>query len=85
MFGRSYYQSVQFLSAVAEFKETCHALLVDEETEFGLFISIVQEFIQDRSPGEVNIGGETKSEILVYAQREVYMRLSAVRAMRYKT
>lgn len=69
-------ESVQFLSAVADFKEMVHALIADEETEFEQFLSITQEFIQDLSPGEVNIGEEVKSEILIYARHDAYIELS---------
>lgn len=69
---------MHFLTALWELREGGHGA-TDEREEFESFLSIVNEYIRDNSPSEVNIDYKTKKSILQYAQRSAYMQLPLVR------
>ena len=65
-------QSLQFLVAAMEFKEST--------ADYEKFANIVDKFVRDRSPFEVNISGKTKTAILDVADGASFAELSAVSA-----
>lgn len=50
-----------------------------ENDAFESFVSIVNEYIKDKSPSEVNIDSRAKSYILKFNARETFVRLDSVR------
>lgn len=64
--------------AVSEFKSSADSADTNEGSKFEHFIAVVDEYIKDSSPSEVNIDSVTKSHILTYTERDAYMQLDLV-------
>ena len=80
-------QSLQFLVAAGAFKESLakESLATpdtaDGKTSFDTFVAVVNKFIEDNSPFEVNIDSKTKREILSRSNRAGFQELSQVGAL----
>lgn len=76
-------QSIQFLVAVKEYEES---LRVQDELDatnlFEKLSEIIDKFVRDRSPFEVNVGSNVKCAVLKMADAANFMELSLVRLCR---
>lgn len=70
--GGNTQQSLQFLVAAMEFKES--------NTDYDNFTEIIDKFVRDRSPFEVNISGKSKTAILDVADAARFAKLPSVSA-----
>lgn len=73
----TFVQSILFLIAVAEFKDDVYAEK-GEDRAFEAYIGLINEYIKDDSPSEVNINSSAKLLILRHIQRSAFMKLERV-------
>lgn len=72
-------QSIQFLVAVKEYKEIVRAPGEADPTKpFAKLIGIIDKFVRDRSPFEVNLGSSTKTAVVKMADAATFRELSLV-------
>lgn len=76
-------ESLQFLIAVNEFKKSLRTPGETDDTtkHFAKLCEIIDKFVRDRSPFEVNIGSNTKFAVLKMANAANFRELSLVRTM----
>lgn len=68
-------QSLQFIIAAADFEALCFSG-ADESTEFDTFVGIVDRYIKDNSPFEVNIDSQAKRRIIRAVDAASFKELS---------
>ena len=75
-------QSISFLKHVMVFRDSVHAIDLDEEELFRQFASLADKFIRDNSTFEVNVSSRAKDGVLVFNQDEAKFKgLDTVRRM----
>lgn len=68
-------QSIQFLVDVSSFKHAVQAADIDD---FHAFVSIVDEYIKDDSPSEINIDSCAKRNVPMHLSPREYVKLDKV-------
>lgn len=72
-------ESLQFLIEALEFEKSLRtATAPNDATEFDTFMGIVDKYIRDNSPFEVNIDSKTKRGVLAMTEEAIFKGLTLV-------
>lgn len=79
------HQSFQFMVDASEYQNSVHAVYhgsaeSKDDSHFGSFTTIIDEYIKDRSNSEVNISSSSKQQVMALCDRAKYVALDKVSA-----
>ncbi|CAN0335808.1 unnamed protein product, partial [Ectocarpus sp. 12 AP-2014] len=68
-------ESIMFLKAARAYNDSVYASTANADTNFALFMEILDKYIKDGSPFEINIESKTKSFIMRRTDKEAFKQL----------